>query len=309
MTRQLDQTSRKSGRMDFTMEVIRTDDATRTVTVLISPDPRRYDKVSHEGKEWYRDKYLRMLISLDEMAQQMRGLPIYQISPSIELALDYAVERKFALDHELTTGEYSPPRQAAMSHRQLESDPTSRCVAFLSVDICGGTALRKEDAESFDRAHDLFMRELGTLVGQFHGTLLTSTGDGFIACIDHPSFTSLCDATVDLGLSLLIVLRNSLNPALESAGLKPLKIRIGADYGELSIRTISIPPTGFSKQEVASDALNRAVKIQESCMPNEFRIGRDLYELVHVQWLERATETPFVAETVGISGYKTYLMK
>lgn len=249
-----------------------------------------------------------MLISLDEMAQQMQGLPIYQISPSIALTLDYAVERKFALDHELTTGEYSPPRQAAIPHRQLESDPTNRCVAFLSVDICGGTALRKEDAESFDRANDLFMRELGTLVGQFHGTILTTTGDGFIACIDHPSFTSLCDATVDLGLSLLVVLRNSLNPALENAGLKPLNIRIGADYGELSIRAISIPPTAFSKQEVASDALNRAVKIQESCKPNEFRIGRDLYELVHVKWLERATETPFVAD-VGIPGYKTYLMK
>jgi class 3 adenylate cyclase len=295
--------------MDFTMEVLHTDDAKHTVTVLLSPDLRRYDKVLHEGKEWYRDKYLRMLVSLDEMAAQMHALPIYQISPSIDSTASYAVERKLALDHELTTGEYNPPVQSAMPHRQLESNPAVRSVSFLSVDICGGTALRRESPGAFDRAHVVFMRELGTLVGQFQGALLTPTGDGFIACIDHPGFTSLCDATVDLGLSILVFLRNSLNPALQQAGLKPLRIRIGADYGDVSIRTISIPTTGFSKPEAASDALNRAVKIQESCEPNEFRIGQDLYELIHVKWLERATEVPFPGETVGIPGFKTYLMR
>lgn len=58
--------------------------------------------------------------------------------------------------------------------------------------------------------------------------------------------------------------------------------------------------------EIASDALNRAVKIQESAEANQLRIGRDLYELIHVQWLERAEEVAFDGQSVGIPGYKTY---
>jgi len=291
------------------MKVAGIDHATRTLSVLISPDPRRYDKVVHDGKEWCRDKYLQTLVSLDDMCQAMHALPVYELTPTIGSAARYAIERKLALDQELATGKYTPPQQRAKPHQQVESDSSGRSISFMSVDICGGTALRKKDPGSFERAHALFMRELGTLVGQFHGTILSSTGDGFIACVDHPAFTSLCDATVDLGLSLLTVLQKSLNPALQRADIQPLNIRVGADYGEMSIRKIEVPTTGFSKPEVASDALNRAVKIQESCDPNQFRIGRDLYELVHVQWLQRATEVAFPGETVGITEYQIYLMR
>jgi len=96
------------------------------------------------------------------------------------------------------------------------------------------------------------------------------------------------------------------NPALQEAGLYPLKIRIGADYGPAQTRHVEIPPTGFSQAEVASDALNRACKIEKSGRPNEFRIGRRLYELIHVKWLERATEVSFDGASIGIPGYKVY---
>ena len=64
--------------------------------------------------------------------------------------------------------------------------------------------------------------------------------------------------------------------------------------------------TGFSDTEVGSDALNRAVKIQESAGLNEFRIGRDLYELIHVKWLERAREVPFDGSSIGAPEYRVY---
>jgi hypothetical protein len=64
--------------------------------------------------------------------------------------------------------------------------------------------------------------------------------------------------------------------------------------------------TGFTTREVASNALNLAVKIEESAGSGEFLIGRNLYELIHVQWLERAEEVTFDGESVGIPGYKTY---
>ena len=55
-----------------------------------------------------------------------------------------------------------------------------------------------------------------------------------------------------------------------------------------------------------SDALNRAVKIEEACKPNELLIGRCFYQLIHAGWLERATEVPFEGAQVGMPGYKTY---
>jgi class 3 adenylate cyclase len=111
-----------------------------------------------------------------------------------------------------------------------------------------------------------------------------------------------------MGGTMLHVLHRALNPALQTRGLSPLNIRIGADYGEATISELAVPLTGFAAKEVASDALNRAVKIEEACNPNEFRIGRALYELIHVQWLERASEVPFDGAQVGIPGYQAYRM-
>lgn len=174
------------------------------------------------------------------------------------------------------------------------------------MDICGSTALRRADRVGFERAYQLLLRELGTVVGQFNGALLKVTGDGFIAYIDYPGFTQQCDHAIDLGLSFLMVLQGSINPSLSTAGLPTLRIRVGADYGEATVRNIDIASTGFGALEIASDALNRAVKIEQSAQDNEFRIGRRLYELIHVQWLERAIEVQFDAGVIGIPAYKVY---
>src|SRR3546814_12094803 len=66
-----------------------------------------------------------------------------------------------------------------------------------------------------------------------------------------------------------------------------LRIRVGADYGDAVVRQVEIASTGFIAADVASDALNRSVKIEQSSDENEFRIGRRLYELIHVRSEER----------------------
>lgn len=299
-------------RFDFESEVMDMDEQTHTATMRFIPDPRRYVEVKKDGKTWHLDKYLNEMISLEEMVEGMQSLegdrhvPMYHLPSAIKSTSAYAAARLVAVQHELETGEHSPPDEKPLAHRGLEDRGETRYLAFISVDICGATALRHMNPDGFDRAYELFLKELGTIVGQFNGALLKTKGDGFVAYIDHPSFTSQCDSTIDLGLSLLFVLQNSLNPALAEAGLPELNVRVGADYGEAAIRSVSIPATGFLGTEIASDALNRAVKIEESCCANEFRIGRALYELIHVQWLERAKEVPFDGDTVGIASYRTY---
>lgn len=293
----------KQGRFDF--EIEKFDSGDGTMRVRAKPDARRYDQIKIDGVRYYRDKYLHTLISLDEMVHKMKGLPIYSLSPSIDSTPAYATRRQEFVTEQLKGGAYVPPEEKATPHQNFRTGVTCD-IAFLSVDICGATAYRRKDAPGFDKAYAIFIQELGALVGHFHGAILKTTGDGFIAYIDHPSFTSQCDAAVDLGLSLIAFSIRTLNPALKSTGLKPISIRVGADFGSATSRVVSVPSTNYRDMEVASDALNRAVKIEESCRPNQFRIGRDLYELIHVQWLERSEEVQFKGSSVGIEGYKVY---
>ena len=297
-------------RIDFIQEVVSYYEETKIASFRLLPDPRRYIESERDGETYYVDKYLKVAFALEDLVAGFRpGMPSYALSSTVGSTPEYAVDRLSALEHELEGGKYIPPKEKAIAHHELDAEGRDKQLAFLSVDICGATALRKSAPSAFDDAYDLFIRELGTIVGQFNGTMLKTKGDGFIAYIDHPSFTSLCDAVIDMGLSILFVLQRSINPALRKGRLPGFDVRIGADYGAAKLRKMSVPSTGFSSLEVASDALNRAVKIEESCSANEFRIGRCLYELIHVQWLERATEVEFDGASVGLPGYKSYRMQ
>lgn len=299
---------RKKGRADFLIERVQSGEDPERVIVQLLPDPRRYSEVTIDGKRCYIDKFLRVLISDEQMCADAQDLPFYDLSPTIGSITAYAESRLGPVASQLTGGVYTPPHEAALRHRRIESDE-ERSIAFLSVDVCGSTAYRRKDPEGFERAYQIFLRELGTLVGQFHGTILKTTGDGFIAYIDHPAFTRQCDLIVDLGLSLIVFCIRTLNPTLKRHRLKPFSIRVGADYGTAAIRKVEIPSIGFIDIEMASDALNRAVKIEQTCKPNQLRVGRALYELMHVRWLERAEQVQFDASGVGIDGYQVYCVR
>jgi len=276
--------------------------------IALRPDPRRYEAYEKGGKTYYRDRYLGFHYGpevIAQMAQKMAGTPVHYLAPSVENSEAYAAIRCEAVRHEISTGEYIAPEEDADEHQSL-SPNARRAMTFISVDICGSTKLRAKMPVEFDQAFTILIKELGTVVGQFHGTMFKLTGDGFLAYIDHPSFNSACDQTVDMCLTFLVVLRDSINPALKESGLPELSIRVGAYFGDATIRSLSIPKTGFSTTDIASDALNRAAKVQGSCNPNELRVGRNLYELLHVQWLERTVQVPLNSDALGQDEYPVY---
>ncbi|MGN6124672.1 MAG: hypothetical protein ACTHOJ_17145, partial [Sphingomonas oligoaromativorans] len=173
---------RRPVRADFVSEVLSVDEATHIVTMRMLPDPRRYQEIGRGGETFYLDKYLGYTFSRDDLAAgNWDGLPCYTLSPSIEHSGDYAAARQSALEEEVDSGTYVPPSETARGHRNLAVDTEQRGVGFLSVDICGSTAMRKRDPVAFDRAYAMFTRELGTVVGQFNGSILKIKGDGFIA--------------------------------------------------------------------------------------------------------------------------------
>ena len=298
---------RTPARVDFSMEVIEIDESTRIARFRVEPDPRRYDEFEVDGQRMYLDKFLRIAVPMEAFHQQASGLPMYASPATIADAPAYAIARKAALEAESEGTGYVAPKQQAKPQREL---PTSsrRALSFVSVDICGSTRLRSLNAAAFDQAFEIFLRELGTVVGQFHGDMLKVTGDGFIAYLDYPGFTLQSDNTLDMSLTLIEVLRNSVNPVLRQQGLPELSIRVGADCGPAVFKTYTVPATGYTAQDVASDALNRAVKIEQSAAPNEFRIGRTLYELVHVDWLIRSTEVKLESDKIGASNYQVYVV-
>jgi class 3 adenylate cyclase len=304
----MNEPSVRRGRFDLVTEVLSVDEATRTATLKFEPNPERYDKVEQPDGLFYFDRYLKLLIPVEAMVESLRGVPLYMLNPSIDSASGYAAGRRTALVNEMQGAPYAPPTEQALGHSALPI-AAERDLGFLSVDICGSTARRQRDPEGFDQTFRLLARELGTLVGQFQGTILKLTGDGLLAYIDHPAFTRQCDMTADLGLSMLVLLDESINPALAAAGLDPVGIRIGADFGSARVHTVTIPTTGYTHTDIASDALNRAVKIEQSCAPGEFRIGDELHALVHTQWLKRAEEVEFDGATVGVEGYRVYRLR
>lgn len=294
-------------RLDLVTEVSSLDEETRTARLTVKPDPRRYDRVEREGGTWYLDRYFKTLFRLEDFAEApVVGLPIFASDRTIDSAPEYAARRKEAITTELTTGQYQAPDETPRAHGILPASEAELEMAFLSVDICGSTAYRRRDPKGFDRAYQIFLQELGTVVGHFQGTLLKATGDGFIAYVDGPGFNVLVDSAVDLGVSLVRILDEAVNPAIEAHGLQPLSIRVGADFGPATVREVRVAATGFVDVDVTSDALNRAVKIEQSADPNTFRIGYDLYRLAHVQWLERSYPVSFDGSIVGIPEYEVF---
>ncbi len=295
-------------RVDLVMETLNAEEGGESTGRLV-PDPRRYEMIEQCGELLYLDRYLGYVFPLQSLAEgfcEGPGVPMYWLAPRINSSLDYAEDRRIALNLEVKTGDYVPPTETAMPHYELDTRDEERLIGFLSVDICGATAMRQRKPNSFDFAYELFTRELGTVIGQFNGAILKTKGDGFIAFIDHPSFTRASDNLIDMGLTLLAVLHKSINPTLQMAGIETLNIRVGADFGPARLKTFKVQATNFVTKEVVSDALNRAVKIEEACSPNEFWIGRCLYQIIHVGWLERAIQMNFDGAEVGIPGYQSY---
>ena len=294
-------------RVDFVQRVTSFDERTRLVTVSLEPDPRRYKRVTREGGTWFLDQRLNVEFRLEDLVgADLTDAPLFRSSRTISSALDYAENRKAAITTELETGIHVLPAETPRAQSALTADGDERSLAFLSVDVCGSTARRARDPGGFDQANRIMLQELGSAVGQFQGQLLKTTGDGFIAFIDGPGINVLADTAVDLGLSLLCMMKEAVNPALQDNGLEPLEIRIGADFGKAVMRESAIAATGFRSVDVVSDALNRAVKIEQSSRPNTFRIGYDLYSRVHIQWMERCRAVTFQNMSIGLPGYQVF---
>ncbi|WP_082429785.1 adenylate/guanylate cyclase domain-containing protein [Xanthomonas euvesicatoria] len=288
----------KLGRFDWTIESVGEGEDGVLVSQLI-PNPKRYEELEHNGELCYFDKYTRILIPARLLEGMLSGLPLYVLHPRIKSTIDYGKERADAVREELVGLPLRGPSVEPAPHTELGPNRQVLDLAFISVDICDSTSQRLSAPYEMDKALEILLRELQTLAGQFEATVLKSTGDGFIAYIAHPSFTRQCDMVFELGLAMLDLSKRLAIEALKPSGLPPLQIRIGMDYGTTIIEMKRNVATGFSWQQQSSDALNRAVKTENTALPGTMRIGGGLRDLLHTQWIERTAQV--AAETLPLS--------
>lgn len=292
------------GRLDLIIEES-TDELGR-ICIHLTPDPRRYEEITRNGEVYYLDKFTQTTFPIRIFEEASARVPLYDLRPRITSTRQYGTERAMAVSEELAGLGARPPSVLPASHKEPAQSSEATRTPFLSVDICSSTELRRSNAAAFDKSAEILLRELQILVGQFEATILKSTGDGFIAHLPHDSFTRQCDMIVDLGTSMLHLSQQAVSKTLHSAGYPQLEIRVGADYGKAVFQRRVNEITGFSWSHVDSDALNLAVKIEQSAAPNTMRIGENLYALLHVQWLERCQQIDAASLPGTLKTYRVY---
>ncbi len=161
-------------RLDVASRILKTDEATQIFWVELSPDPRRYREVVHDGMKYYQDKYLAEEFSEDLWLQsvpKLQGLPISHLPRHIDDSVAYSAKRRDAIETELSTGEHVLPEKTLKPQEPLRTTPQVRNMTFLSIDIVGSTVLGAQDRDAYDKCFDIFFREMATVAAQFSGEI------------------------------------------------------------------------------------------------------------------------------------------
>lgn len=291
-------------RFDFVSEIESFDKETGIARSIFHPHPDRYKSFEEDGRTLFLDLVLKEAIPLELLAQSVPGTPIFASERVVDSTEEYGRLRSEAIHSEAKTGQHTPPERLARAAGELRPSNDPRLLGFISVDIVNSTAIRLINRSKFDMAMEFFIKEMGNLAAVFGASVLKITGDGMIFYIDHPSFNVQADTTNDLATSIVAFMRISMRPAMLKMGLPGFDIRVGADLGPASVNALTIPATGFVQVDIASDALNKAVKLEQFAPMNSILIGWHLYRLSHIQWIKRAEKVDYAI--AGLEGYDAF---
>jgi class 3 adenylate cyclase len=279
-------------RMDFVWEPISTDEAARTVTYRLVPNPERYDWVEDNGEKCLYDKLDQTLIPmavLESMISQMKGHPVTFQPPQIQDAAKYVSTRQPKIEAMLR-GDFPAPAFADPSDDFLEaySDEKGDFV-ILSLDIVGSTshATTMKPSE-YVLLTKVMLYELSDVVPLFHGYILKYTGDGFIAFFPAPSFITKNDLAMDCAATLQRLADDGLASAFASMGYPALRIRVGLDSGSAAVVVLG-SPAAKEKKDIIGATVSLACKIQSLARPGGIALGEITLRNLHTKWRLRCS--------------------
>ena len=171
------------------------------------------------------------------------------------------------------------------------------CVCF--IDIIGSTKISADLTPSqLSRYYQLFLNAIALIARNFRAKVVKNAGDALIFYFDDTSdptnvmkFKNVLDCGLTMGMA-----SNALNAKMLSEKLPPIKYRISADYGEVSVaRSLS-----SQSEDLFGSAMNISAKINSKARPNGLVIGENLFEIVKA--LEEYTFVPSNETLIGVKG-------
>jgi class 3 adenylate cyclase len=171
------------------------------------------------------------------------------------------------------------------------------CVCF--IDIIGSTKISSDlTPAQLSRYYELFLNAIALIARNFGATIVKNAGDALIFYFNDTGdakniskFKNVLDCGLTMGMA-----SNTLNAKMLSEKLPPIKYRISADYGEVSIaRSIT-----SRSEDLFGSAMNICAKINSKAKPNGLVIGEALFEIV--KGLDQYTFVPSDEKLLGVKG-------
>lgn len=159
----------------------------------------------------------------------------------------------------------------------------------LFADLVNSTSLAiryAQHPESMLATLNVLIPTLQDCADWYGGEFEKNTGDGLLVYFGVS--TSVTDelavkkATV-AGQAMLWSIDHIVNPELEARGLRKLSITIGADIGDILLARVGVARQ-FNPLVAVGLTANRAAKIQDRCMPGQFRVGEDFQGALPREW-------------------------
>jgi class 3 adenylate cyclase len=176
------------------------------------------------------------------------------------------------------------------------------CVCF--IDLVGSTKISADLSPSqLSRYYELFLNTIALIAKNFNAKIVKNAGDALIFYFDNTcdpknimNFKNVLECCLTMGVA-----SNTLNAKMLSEKLPPIKYRISADYGEVSVATSQ----SSQREDLFGSAMNRCAKINSIARPNGLVIGESLFLIV--KGLEEYTFVRSDKPLIGIKGeYSVY---
>src|SRR5919109_2226221 len=171
------------------------------------------------------------------------------------------------------------------------------CVCF--IDIIGSTKLSADLTPSqLRRYYEIFLNAIALIARNFRAKIVKNAGDALIFYFDDTSdpknlmkFKNVLDCGLTMGIA-----SNTLNAKMLREKLPPIKYRISADYGEVSVARSA----SSQSEDLFGSAMNICAKINPKAKPNGLVIGEAPFEIV--KGLDEYVFVLFNERLIGVKG-------
>jgi class 3 adenylate cyclase len=151
------------------------------------------------------------------------------------------------------------------------------CVCF--IDMMDSTKVSASlDSAQLSRYYEIFLNAMARIARNFEARIVKNAGDALIFYFEDasdPKNISKFKNVLDCGLTMGMA-SGALNAKMFGERLPPVRYRISADYGEVSIaRSLS-----SVSEDLFGSAMNICSKINSRASPNSLAIGENLFGIV-----------------------------